>query len=105
MVTRVVLAQDQEATLGHAIDEYQRRIALRCPDAQWPVSEEVIDLIEEDVDTGGGLVFGGIGGVGPGSGNVLFGGATFVPPTNGGLLFGGATFVPPATGGLLFGKG
>jgi hypothetical protein len=73
LVRRVILNQPFTRVIGHGIDEYYRRILLRCPDEQWPIDEQVDIDLETEVGLGlvamaglaapGGMI--GLGGVAP----------------------------------------
>jgi pimeloyl-ACP methyl ester carboxylesterase len=49
MVTNVLASLPQEPIFEHRITEYSRRIARRCPDAEWPVSEDTIDILDTTI--------------------------------------------------------
>jgi len=103
MLTTIVAGGEVGPILGHPIGEYERRISLRCPDAGWPVSIEVLDDLEEPDELGGGLVFAGGPGNWIGSGTLLLGGGDRTPAPDGGILFGGGDSPPVPNGGLIFG--
>lgn len=85
LVSRAVAFLPGLPIVGHPIKEYYRRIELRCPNAGWPVSQEVIDL--EDAED-----------VGPGP-ELLAGGPTESQDSEGGLLPSGEDVPPSAEGG------
>lgn len=103
MTTRAVLGQEQESILGHSIGEYNRRLALRCPDAGWPVSAEVIDDIEQPDQVGGGVIVAGRPGTWSGSGCVLAGGGNRPPTPSGGVTISGGNRPPSYHGGVFIG--
>lgn len=54
MVRRVLLDQPFSRVAGHGVEEYLRRVLLRCDDVEWPIDEQVnIDL---ETEVGFGLV-------------------------------------------------
>lgn len=59
MIARVIDNQPFSRVAGHGVEEYLRRILLRCDDVQWPIDEQVNEDLETDVGMG---VFGLNGG-------------------------------------------
>lgn len=57
LVDHAVNNTEQNSILGHSIGEYVRRLMLAVPVANWPLSETVLDLIndEQEVEAGSAL--------------------------------------------------
>lgn len=105
MVTRIVAAQDPSPVLGHPITEYARRLELVCPDACFPINEEVAAIMDsEDVGGDPGVLLGGDGETPAETGGVVVGGDNAALMADGGVVIGGdGETLPPADGGVVIG--
>jgi pimeloyl-ACP methyl ester carboxylesterase len=104
MVSHVVAGTPQTTIIGHSISEYLRRLALRCPEALWPVDAEVEELLSEETESEGGIAISGGTATWTGGGLIRIGGGTVPPVVNGGILIGGGTVPPVVNGGILIGE-
>jgi len=59
LVTQIIGVQPFDPVLPHRIKEYRRRIEVRCPQTQWPISQVLWDYLHgadnPDIDVGVGV--------------------------------------------------
>jgi len=104
MVQKIVTLQPFDPIEAHSITEYARRIGVRCPNAGWPVDQEVVDLIGGgEVDGEPGLLAGAEWPPDHAAGGAVLGGDDVAPELAGGAVLGGDDVAPELAGGAVLG--